>query len=53
MNPIRLAFIILTVAVVAGAGYAGFYGQGGESVDLDKSVRTGSGGYIGVGGRVK
>lgn len=50
---IRTVFLILTVSAIAGATYGGYYGIGGASSDLDKSVRTGSAG-IGVGGgRVK
>lgn len=50
---IRVAFVILTVAAIAGAGYGGYHGLGGGSTDLDRSVRSGSAG-IGVGGgRVK
>jgi hypothetical protein len=49
---IRAAFVILSLAVIGGAAYTGWYGQGGESLDLDKSIRTGSGGVVGIG-RVK
>ena len=51
---VRVVFLIMTAAAITGAGYAGYYGIGGASSDLDRSVRSGSGG-IGVvgGGRVK
>lgn len=43
---IRVFFVVLSLAAIGGATYTGYYGQGGESTDLDKSIRTGSG--IGV-----
>ena len=49
---IRAVFILFAAASIAGASYVGFYGIGGESADLDRSVRAGSGGN-GVIGRVK
>ncbi|MFW2545425.1 hypothetical protein ACN2XU_22585 [Primorskyibacter sp. 2E107] len=54
MNLFRVVFLILTTSAVAGTSYVSYYGAGGESADLDQSVRTGSGGgVIGVAGRVK
>ncbi|MCC1493232.1 hypothetical protein [Cognatishimia sp. F0-27] len=52
MSIIRVLFLVLASTAVAGTAYVGWYGQGGESFDLDRSVRTGSGGAF-VGGRVK
>ena len=49
---IRVLFLVLSLSAIAAATYTGYYGQGGESSDLDKSIRMGSGG-LGVAGRVK
>lgn len=49
----RTVFIVLTIAAIGGTGYASYYGMGRQSTDLDRSIRTGSGGnFIGTG-RVK
>lgn len=54
MNLFRMAFLTFTTLAVAGTSYVSYYGAGGESSDLDQSVRRGSGGnVIGVVGRVK
>lgn len=54
MNIFRAAFLILATSAIVGTTYVGYYGAGGESSDLDQSVRTASGGRaIGVLGRVK
>lgn len=54
MSIFRAAFLVFTVLAVAGTSYVSYYGAGGESRDLDKSVRTGSGGrVIGLAGSVK
>ena len=49
---IRIAFVVLALTATAGTVYVSWQGMGGESLDLDRSVRSGSGG-IGVAGRVK
>ncbi|MBS0126601.1 hypothetical protein [Thetidibacter halocola] len=49
---LRVAFIVLALAAIGGAAYTGYYGRGGESSDLDKSIRAGSGGAV-LTGRVK
>ena len=49
---LRAAFVILSLAAIGGATYAGWHGHGGESTDLDKSIRAGSGGSA-LSGRVK
>ena len=54
MSLFRAVFVILVISAVAGTAYVSYYGAGGESFDLDRSVRSASGGrVIGVGGRVK
>ncbi len=52
MSVIRAVFLILTTSAIGGTSYVAYHGAGGESFDLDRSVRTGSGGVF-VGGRVK
>lgn len=49
---VRAVFVILAASAISAAAYVGWRGQGGESFDLDRSVRTGSGGAF-IGGRVK
>jgi hypothetical protein len=49
---VRAVFLILAASAIAAAAYVGYHGAGGESFDLDRSVRTGSGGAF-IGGRVK
>ena len=49
---IRAVFVLLSVSAIAGAAYTGYYGMGGESLDLDKSIRASSGGSA-IIGRVK
>lgn len=49
---VRAVFIILAASAISAAAYVGYHGSGGESFDLDRSVRTGSGGVF-IGGRVK
>ncbi len=44
----RVIFVTLSLMAIGAAGYASYRGIGGESADLDRSVRLGSsgGGYI-------
>ncbi len=49
MNSFRALFLIFSTLAVAGTAYVSYQGYGRESLDLDKSVRTGSYGT----GRVK
>lgn len=49
----RIVFIVLTIAAIGGTGYVSFYGMGRESLDLDRSVRAGSGGNFIGGARIK
>ncbi|WP_037309723.1 hypothetical protein [Ruegeria halocynthiae] len=44
MNLFRIVFLILSTTAVAATGYVAWQGYGGESRDLDTSVRVGSGG---------
>ncbi|WGW04655.1 hypothetical protein [Tropicibacter oceani] len=54
MTIFRVAFIVLSTAAIGGTSYVSYYGAGGESTDLDQSVRVASGGRVGgVVGRVK
>ncbi|WP_425097710.1 hypothetical protein [Tropicibacter sp. S64] len=54
MTLFRTAFVVLATLAIAGTSYVSYYGAGGESTDLDQSVRTGSAGrVVGVVGRVK
>ncbi|MCM2563237.1 hypothetical protein M8756_14065 [Lutimaribacter sp. EGI FJ00015] len=50
---LRVAFVVLAVAAIAGTTYVSFYGMGRESTDTQRSVRVGSGGNVMSGGRVK
>ncbi|WP_377193888.1 hypothetical protein [Ruegeria meonggei] len=47
MTVFRIAFILISTVAVAATGYVSYHGYGGESRDLDRSVRVGSdgGGY--------
>ena len=53
MSFVRIVFITIAAFAVAATAYVGYHGAGGESFDLDRSVRTGSGGAIIGGGRIK
>jgi hypothetical protein len=44
MNAFRIVFLAGALLTTAGAGYLSYRGIGGESADLDRSVRLGSGG---------
>ncbi|MCG7625843.1 hypothetical protein [Epibacterium sp. Ofav1-8] len=47
MTPIRLIALLFVATAVSASAYVGYWGYGGESRDLDRSVRIGSfgGGY--------
>lgn len=54
MTILRVLFIGISLAAIAGAARLDFYGSGSESTDLDTSVRAGSAGRVlGSGGRIK
>lgn len=54
MTIFRFTFAAFAIAAVSGTAYISYHGAGGESSDLDKSVRSASAGrVIGVAGRVK
>jgi len=40
----RAFFLLLGALSIAGASWLGYHGVGGESPDLNRSVRVGSGG---------
>ncbi len=44
MNLFRLVMVIATAGTLSGAWWLSVNGVGGESHDLDRSIRTGSGG---------
>jgi hypothetical protein len=44
VTPFRIIFLLISTAAVGATGYVTYYGYGGESSGLDKSVRVGSGG---------
>jgi hypothetical protein len=52
MNLFRVIFLIASVLAIGGTSYVGYYGYGMQSHDLDRSVRTGSGGTF-INTRVK
>ncbi|WP_170400939.1 hypothetical protein [Ruegeria arenilitoris] len=47
MTAFRIIFLLISAAAVGATGYVTYNGYGGESRDLDRSVRVGSdgGGY--------
>lgn len=44
MTLVRIVFLVAASCATLGAGYLGYKGIGGESTDLDRSIRVGSGG---------
>lgn len=50
---VRTLFIIVALLLVGAGSYLGHAGIWRESYDLDRSVRAGSPGVGGFGGRVK
>ncbi|WP_205321569.1 hypothetical protein [Tritonibacter mobilis] len=44
MNLFRIVLLSLSLVAICVAGYASYKGYGGESRDLDRSIRLGSGG---------
>ncbi|MCZ4268434.1 hypothetical protein HGE68_02880 [Rhodobacteraceae bacterium R_SAG6] len=44
MNLFRIVFLSLSFVAICVASYASYKGYGGESRDLDRSIRLGSGG---------
>lgn len=44
MNPARVIIVLSAIATLSGAWYLSANGVWGESTDLDRSIRTGSGG---------
>lgn len=44
MTLVRIIFLVTAAGATLGAGYLGYKGIGGESSDLDRSIRVGSGG---------
>ncbi|MDA7425947.1 hypothetical protein [Thalassococcus lentus] len=53
MSFVRIVFIVFATTAIAATAYVGYHGAGGESFDLDRSVRAGSGGTFVGGGRIK
>ena len=53
MIPIRIAFLTTATLLSLGAGYLGYMGIGGESTDLDRSIRVGSSGNSFANSNVK
>lgn len=52
MNLFRVVFLVMSGLSIAGATYVSFHGYGGESSDLDTSIRAASGGRF-ANGNVK
>lgn len=50
---VRVVFVVVALVLVGAGSYLGHAGIWRESFDLDRSVRTGSPGVGGFGGRVK
>ncbi|UWQ75320.1 hypothetical protein [Leisingera sp. M658] len=44
MNLFRVIFLVMSGISIAGAAYVSYQGYGGESRDLDTSIRAASGG---------
>ncbi|KIC20289.1 hypothetical protein [Leisingera sp. ANG-Vp] len=44
MNLFRIIFLVMSGVSIAGATYVSYHGYGGESRDLDTSIRAASGG---------
>lgn len=44
MNLFRIIFLTMSAVSIAGATYVSYQGYGGESRDLDTSIRAASGG---------
>jgi len=53
MTAFRIVFVVGALLTTAGAGYLSYRGIGGESTDLDRSVRLGSGGGYSFNSSVK
>lgn len=52
MTVFRLIFLLLSASAIAGTSYVAYQGYGGESRDLDRSIRAVSAGR-GLNGSVK
>lgn len=52
MNLFRLVFLVLATGAIAGTSYVAYQGHGGESRDLDRSIRAVSAGR-GLNGSIK
>lgn len=52
MNLFRLIFLLMSAVSIGGTAYVSYQGYGGESRDLDRSIRAASGGRI-INGNVK
>ncbi|EBA18153.1 spermidine synthase [Roseobacter sp. SK209-2-6] len=52
MSIFRLVFLLLSALAITGTTYAAYLGHGGESRDLDRSIRAVSAGR-GLNGSVK
>jgi len=53
MNLFRIVFLLCLALAIGGAGYLSHYGVWRDSTDITRSIRTGTYGPSGVGGRVK
>lgn len=52
MTVFRLLFVLLSAAAISGTTYVAYLGHGGESRDLDRSIRAVSAGR-GLNGSIK
>ena len=53
MTPFRVVFLLLSGLTLAGTSYVALHGYGRQSLDLDTSIRVGSGGSNYSNSRVK
>ncbi|MBP0484135.1 hypothetical protein [Sagittula salina] len=49
----RVIFLTLSGLAIGGTTYAAWYGYGGTSTDVSKSIREGSNGRSAIAGRIK
>ncbi|WP_264211273.1 hypothetical protein [Leisingera thetidis] len=52
MNLFRIVFLVMSGLSIAGTAFVSYHGYGGESRDLDTSIRAASGGRY-ANGNVK
>ena len=53
MTLFRIVFLTLGLSAIGATGYVAWYGYGGTSTDVSKSIRQGSNGAGSIAGRIK